>query len=210
MRSVKESKWNLLKTREAYPKKGGLFFYMAFQEKSKVLTGEEIEKSITRIAHEILEKNQKDLERLVIIGIMTRGAILAQRLRQAIQKISGRDFPVGTLDITLYRDDLTQISHSPVVHETRIDFDITDRKIILVDDVLFTGRTVRCALDELIDFGRPQTVQLAVLIDRGHRDFPIRADYVGKNLPTSLQEIIQVRFRETDSVEEVVIEERVS
>ena len=183
---------------------------MPFQEKSKVLSPEEIERAITRTAHEILEKNQKDLEGIVIIGIMTRGAILAQRLSQAIQKISGHAPPVGTIDITLYRDDLTQVAQSPVVHETRVDFDITGRKVILVDDVLFTGRTVRCALDELIDFGRPRMIQLAVLVDRGHRDFPIRADFVGKNLPTSLQEIVQVRFMESDGVEEVVIEEKIN
>ena len=180
---------------------------MTFREKSKVLDGEGIEKVLKRIAHEILEKNQSSLEELVMIGIMTRGATLAERLKGEIRQIERIDPPIGTLDITLYRDDLTQIAQSPVVHETRIDFDITDRKVILVDDVLFTGRTIRCALDELIDFGRPRVVQLAVLIDRGHRDFPIRADYVGKNLPTSLQEIVQVHLKEVDGVDEVVIEE---
>ena len=180
---------------------------MTFREKSKVLDGEGIEKALKRIAHEILEKNQSSLKELAIIGVMTRGATLAERLKGEIRQIERIDPPIGTLDITLYRDDLTQITQSPVVHETRIDFDITDRKVILVDDVLFTGRTIRCALDELIDFGRPRAVQLAVLIDRGHRDFPIRADYVGKNLPTSLQEIVQVRLKEVDGVDEVVIEE---
>ena len=179
-----------------------------FQEKAKVLDSEGVEKTVVRLAHEIVEKNQKDLGNLVLVGIMTRGAILAQRLSEAIRKMHGATLTLGTLDITLYRDDLTQVAQSPVVHETRIDFDITDRKVVLVDDVLFTGRTVRCALDELIDFGRPRTIQLVVLIDRGHRDFPIRADYVGKNLPTSLQEIVQVRFQETDGVDEVVIEEK--
>jgi len=180
---------------------------MKFREKSKVLDSEGIDKAIKRVAHEILEKNQGSLEHLVMIGIMTRGVTLAARLKEEMRRIEGKTFPLGTLDITLYRDDLTQIAQSPVVHETRVDFDITDRKVVLVDDVLFTGRTVRCALDELIDFGRPRAVQLAVLIDRGHRDFPIRADYVGKNLPTSLQEIVQVRLKETDGVDEVVIEE---
>ena len=180
---------------------------MTFREKSKVLDGEGIDKALKRIAHEILEKNQSSLEELVMIGIMTRGATLAERLKGEMRQIERTDPPIGILDITLYRDDLTQIAQSPVVHETRIDFDITDRKVILVDDVLFTGRTIRCALDELIDFGRPRAVQLAVLIDRGHRDFPIRADYVGKNLPTSLQEIVQVRLKEVDGVDEVVIEE---
>ena len=180
---------------------------MTFREKSKVLDGEGIEKALTRIAHEILEKNQGSFEELVIIGVMTRGATLAARLREEMHHIEGKALPIGTLDITLYRDDLTQIAQSPVVHETRVDFDITDRKVVLVDDVLFTGRTIRCALDELIDFGRPRAVQLAVLVDRGHRDFPIRADYVGKNLPTSLQEIVQVHLKEVDGVDEVVIEE---
>ncbi|MBI4436715.1 MAG: bifunctional pyr operon transcriptional regulator/uracil phosphoribosyltransferase PyrR [Candidatus Omnitrophica bacterium] len=179
----------------------------SFREKAKILDSEGIEKVVIRLAHEIVEKNQKDLGHLVLIGVMTRGVILAQRLSGAIRKMNDTTLTLGALDITLYRDDLTQVAQSPVVHETRIDFDITDRKVILVDDVLFTGRTVRCALDELIDFGRPRTIQLAVLIDRGHRDLPIRADYVGKNLPTSLQEIVQVRFQETDGVDEVVIEE---
>ena len=180
---------------------------MKFREKSKVLDAEGIDKAIKRIAHEILEKNRTSLEQLAIIGVMTRGATLAERLNEEIRRIEGKALLIGTLDITFYRDDLTRIAQSPVVHETRVDFDITDRKVILVDDVLFTGRTIRCALDELIDFGRPRAVQLAVLIDRGHRDLPIRADYVGKNLPTSLQEIVQVRLKEVDGVEEVVIEE---
>lgn len=190
---------------------GGFLFkkvpMSSFREKAKILDSEGIEKVVIRLAHEIVEKNQKDLGHLVLIGVMTRGVILAQRLSGAIRKMNDTTLTLGALDITLYRDDLTQVAQSPVVHETRIDFDITDRKVILVDDVLFTGRTVRCALDELIDFGRPRTIQLAVLIDRGHRDLPIRADYVGKNLPTSLQEIVQVRFQETDGVDEVVIEE---
>lgn len=180
---------------------------MTFQEKAKVLDKDGIEKAVKRIAHEILEKNRSSFEKLVLIGIMRRGATLAQRLQEEIRQIEGKTLPLGTMDITLYRDDLTQIAQSPVVHETRVDFDITDQKVILVDDVLFTGRTIRCALDELIDFGRPSAVQLAVLIDRGHRDFPIRADYVGKNLPTSLQEIVQVRLKEVDGLDEVAIEE---
>ena len=179
-----------------------------FKLKSKVLDQEGIEKSLTRIAHEILEKNEEDLESLVIVGIMTRGATLAERIHQLIQQLSGKTLPVGVMDITLYRDDLTQIAQSPVVHETRIDFDITDKKIVLVDDVLFTGRTVRCAMDELVDFGRPKAIQLAVLVDRGHRELPIRADYVGKNLPTHLNEVVHVKLRETDGSEEVVIEEK--
>jgi len=187
------------------PKKTGT--EMTFKEKSKILDPESMDKAITRIAHEILEKNRAGVDQVALIGIMTRGATLAERLQRAIEKIEGKPLPIGIMDITLYRDDLTQIAQSPVVHETRIDFDITDKKLVLVDDVLFTGRTIRCALDELIDFGRPKAVQLAVLIDRGHRDFPIRADYVGKNLPTSLQEIVQVRFQEVDGKDEVIIEE---
>jgi len=179
-----------------------------FKLKSKVLDQEGIEKSLARIAHEIVEKNRSDLNQLAIVGIMTRGATLAQRLQQLIQEFEGKTLPLGVMDITLYRDDLTQVSQSPVVHETRIDFDITEKKVILVDDVLFTGRTIRCAMDELIDFGRPQAIQLAVLVDRGHRELPIRADYVGKNLPTNLNEIVQVRLSETDRVDEVVIEEK--
>lgn len=178
-----------------------------FKLKAKVLDQEGIEKSLTRIAHEIIERNQEDLDRLVIVGIMTRGATLAERIQKLILQFEGRALPLGVMDITLYRDDLTQVAQSPVVHETRIDFDITEKRIVLVDDVLFTGRTVRCAMDELIDFGRPQAIQLAVLIDRGHREFPIRADYVGKNLPTHLNEIVQVRLHEIDRSEEVVIEE---
>ena len=180
-----------------------------FKLKAKVLDQEGIEKSLARIAHEILEKSQGDLDRLVIVGIMTRGATLAERIQKLIQQFSGKLLPVGVMDITLYRDDLTQVAQSPIVHETRIDFDITGKKVILVDDVLFTGRTVRCAMDELIDFGRPEAIQLAVLIDRGHRELPIRADYVGKNLPTNLNEIVQVKLHETDGIEEVVIEEKV-
>ena len=179
-----------------------------FKLKAKVLDQEGIEKSLVRIAHEIIERNQGDLDQMVVVGIMTRGATLAERLQKFIQQFSGQTLPLGVMDITLYRDDLTQVGQSPIVHETRIDFDITQRKVVLVDDVLFTGRTVRCAMDELIDFGRPQAIQLAVLIDRGHRELPIRADYVGKNLPTHLNEIVQVRLCEIDKTEEVVIEEK--
>lgn len=179
-----------------------------FKPKAKVLDAEGIEKSLTRIAHEMIEKNQGELDQLAIVGIMTRGATLAERIQKLIQQFEGKTLPLGVIDITLYRDDLTQVAQSPIVHETRIDFDITEKKVILVDDVLFTGRTVRCALDELIDFGRPKAIQLAVLIDRGHRELPIRPDYVGKNLPTNFNEIVHVRLLETDGSEEVVIEEK--
>jgi pyrimidine operon attenuation protein/uracil phosphoribosyltransferase len=196
---------------------------------SKIMDKESIRRALVRIAHEILEKN-KGTEDLCIVGIRTRGAFLAERLKKCVQDIEGRDVPVGILDITLYRDDVgidfTQSRCSdgtsgagtaadrkrvsePVIHETLIDFDITQKKIILVDDVFFTGRTIRAALDALIDFGRPAGIQLAVLIDRGHRELPIRADYVGKNVPTSLNQNIRVVLEETDHQEDqVVLEER--
>lgn len=178
------------------------------KEKAKILTAEEIERALKRIAHEILENN-KGPEELALVGIRTRGSYLAERLKDCIREISGKELPLGILDITLYRDDLTAIAAQPVVHKTEIDFDINDKKIALIDDVLFTGRTIRCALDALIDYGRPKLIQLAVLIDRGHRELPIRADYVGKNVPTSLKEIVQVRLKEQDGIDEVVLEENV-
>lgn len=168
---------------------------------------EAIRRAVLRIAHEILEKN-KGTEDLCLVGIRTRGAILADRLKAEIQGIEGKAVEVGILDITLYRDDLSLISHQPVVHETLIDFDITGKRLVLVDDVLYTGRTIRAALDALIDFGRPACIQLAVLTDRGHRELPIRADFVGKNIPTSQNQNVKVRLNETDGVEdEVAVEE---
>jgi len=181
---------------------------MALREKAKIMDKETIEKTLMRISHEILEKN-KDIENLVVVGIRNRGEYLARRIANNIRKISKNEVPVGILDITLYRDDLTEVAEQPEVHETKIDFDISNKNIVLVDDVLYTGRTIRCALDELIDFGRPLRIQLAVLIDRGHREFPIRADFVGKNVPTSLKEVIEVRLEESDGKDEVVICERV-
>lgn len=172
--------------------------------RATVLDGDGIKRTLQRISHEIIEKNQ-GLENLAVIGIRTRGAFLAERIAANLKKIEGKDIPLGALDITLYRDDLTEIAEQPVVLETAIDFDITGKKIVLVDDVLFSGRTVRCALDELIDFGRPANIQLAVLIDRGHRELPIRPDYVGKNIPTGKEESVEVRIKETDGVEEVVV-----
>lgn len=182
---------------------------MEFREKAKILDEEGIKRILVRITHEILEKN-KSLEELAIVGIRSRGAFLAQRITHFIEEIGKTKIPLGILDITLYRDDLTALAQQPVVHKTEIDFDISDKKIILVDDVLFTGRTIRCALDALIDFGRPKSIQLAVLIDRGHRELPIRADYAGKNVPTSLKEIVNVRLKEIDKVDEVVIEEKIT
>ncbi|HOX09661.1 MAG TPA: bifunctional pyr operon transcriptional regulator/uracil phosphoribosyltransferase PyrR [Candidatus Omnitrophota bacterium] len=180
---------------------------MNLKEKAKVLDAEQIDKALIRIAHEVLESN-KDTGSLAIVGIRTRGAILAQRLAGKIGSIAGVEVPVGALDITLYRDDLTTVAEQPVVHKTEIDFDIHDRVIVLVDDVLYTGRTIRCALDALIDFGRPRSIQLAVLVDRGHRELPIRADYAGKNIPTSQKETVQVKITETDGADEVVVAEK--
>ena len=176
-----------------------------FREKAKVLDAEAIRRSLVRISHEIVERN-KGTEALALIGIRRRGAILAQRLAKEIEAIDHRAVPVGALDITLYRDDLSRIAPNPILHATQIPFDITDLRLILIDDVLFSGRTVRAAMDALIDFGRPQVIQLAVLIDRGHRELPIRADYVGKNLPTHLQERVELRLNELDEKEEAVIE----
>ena len=179
----------------------------ASQAKAKVLDADAIRRALVRMAHEIVEQH-KDITRLGLVGIRTRGALLATRLADQIRLIEQQAVPVGALDITLYRDDLSRIAPNPILHATEIPFDITDRTLILVDDVLFTGRTVRAALDALADFGRPTSVQLAVLIDRGHRELPIRADYVGKNLPTSRKERVEVRLADLDGAEEVVIEEQ--
>ena len=167
------------------------------QEKSKILDPETLNRSLVRIAHEILEKH-KGVTNLCLVGIRNRGAHLARRLVGQMEQIEKEKVPFGILDITLYRDDLTLISHQPVVHKTEIDFDITDKDIVLVDDVLYTGRTIRAAMDALIDLGRPKSIELAVLIDRGHRELPIRADYVGKNIPTAKGETVEVRLSEVD------------
>lgn len=177
------------------------------KEKAQVLDREMISRALARMAHEIIERN-RGTQDLVIVGILRRGAYLARRLAECVKKIDNRQIPVGTLDITLYRDDLTLLAAQPVVRKTEINFDIQDKKVILVDDVLYTGRTIRSALSELIDFGRPKCIQLAVLIDRGHRELPIRADYVGKNIPTSQNEIVEVRLDEEDGKDEVMVVER--
>ena len=177
------------------------------REKAKILDQEAIERTLVRIAHEILEKN-KGAKDIAIVGIRNRGVFLAQRIAQIISKIDGTQIPLGILDITLYRDDLSAINHRPVVHKTDIDFDVSDKKIILVDDVLYTGRTIRAALDALIDLGRPKAIHLAVLVDRGHRELPIRPDYIGKNIPTSNDEIVEVRLVEVDGKDEVVITQK--
>lgn len=173
-------------------------------QKTSLLDKETINRSLLRIAHEILEKN-KGIKDLGLVGIRNRGVHLACRLADCIKNIEKTDLPVGALDITLYRDDLTLVATNPVVHKTEIEFDITGKNIVLVDDVLYTGRTIRSALDALIDLGRPKSIQLAVLIDRGHRELPIRPDYVGKNIPTSRSESVEVRLQESDGVDEVVI-----
>ena len=173
-----------------------------------VLDADRISRALTRIAHEILERNH-GTDELAIIGIRTRGVPLARRLAQTIREVSHHDVPTGALDITLYRDDLMRaaVAAQPVVRKTEIPFSIDDRRILLVDDVLYTGRTIRAALDALIEFGRPKTIQLVVLVDRGHRELPIKADYVGKNVPTSQSQSIQVHLMEIDGRDEVEIQE---
>jgi pyrimidine operon attenuation protein/uracil phosphoribosyltransferase len=172
-----------------------------------LMDGERIARTLMRIAHEIIERN-RDVRDLALVGIRTRGVPLAARLRANLREITGEDVPVGALDITLYRDDLMRhtVAPQPLIRRTEIPFSIDDRKILLVDDVLYTGRTVRAGLDALIDFGRPKAIQLVVLVDRGHRELPIRADYVGKNVPTSVLESIRVRLQETDGQDLVLIE----
>ena len=165
-----------------------------------------IQRALVRIAHEILERNKGTAD-LALVGIRSRGIHIAQRIQRAIAEIEGSaNIPFGVVDITLYRDDLDRGLQNPVVQGTDIPFPVGGKRILLVDDVLFTGRTIRAAMDALVDFGRPQSIQLAVLVDRGHRELPIRADYVGKNLPTSRREQVQVRLAEADGVDEVVIE----
>lgn len=169
-----------------------------------VMDAQAIERALTRVAHEVLEHN-KGTERLVLVGIRSRGVHIAERLRDRIHTIEGVEVPAGIIDITLYRDDLSRSKQRPEVRGTQIPFAIDDTRVILVDDVLYTGRTIRAALDALMDFGRPLSVQLVVLIDRGHRELPIRADYVGKNLPTAVNESVHVRLKESDGRDEVVI-----
>ena len=170
------------------------------------MDAERIARSLARIAHEIVERS-RGIDELALVGIRTRGVPIARRIAQAIHGINGHDIPVGSLDITLYRDDLMRhaVGPQPLVRRTEIPFSIDDRRILLVDDVLYTGRTIRAALDALIDFGRPKGIQLVVLVDRGHRELPIKADYVGKNLPTAMSESVQVQLVETDGCDQVEI-----
>src|SRR6188472_2671835 len=172
-----------------------------------VMDADRIGRTLTRIAHEIVERN-KGVDDLALVGVRTRGVHIARRLARALREITGHEIPTGALDITLYRDDLMRhaVGPQPVVRRTEIPFSIDARRILLVDDVLYTGRTIRSALDALIDFGRPKSIQLIVLVDRGHRELPIKADYVGKNLPTAPRQSVQVRLQEIDGEDEVLLE----
>jgi pyrimidine operon attenuation protein/uracil phosphoribosyltransferase len=178
-----------------------------YVEKALIMDEEKMRRAITRIAHEIIEKN-KGTENLALVGIRRRGVPLAQRLKEKIKEIEGNEVLLGTLDITLYRDDLTTLAQQPILHKTEVPFPMEGKRVVLVDDVLYTGRTVRAALDALIDLGRPQVIQLAVLVDRGHRELPIRADFIGKNLPTSKRELVSVFLVEVDKEDKVIILEK--
>jgi pyrimidine operon attenuation protein/uracil phosphoribosyltransferase len=175
-------------------------------QRTQVLDAEEIRRALTRVAHEIVEKNRGTGE-LALVGIQSKGAPLARRLAALIERVEGSAVPVGSLDIALYRDDVMQRPHP--VRLTEIPFDVTGRRVILVDEVFFTGRTIRAAMDAMMDLGRPQSIQLAVLVDRGHRELPIRPDFVGKNLPTSRREHVQVHLQETNGEDAVYIEKEV-
>ncbi|WP_432665181.1 bifunctional pyr operon transcriptional regulator/uracil phosphoribosyltransferase PyrR [Wukongibacter baidiensis] len=175
--------------------------------KARIMDEKAINRSITRLSHEIIEKN-KGVSQVVLVGIHTRGVPLAKRIASKIKEIEEVDVEVGSLDITLYRDDLSKVDDNPVIKKSEISIGIDDKNVVLIDDVIFTGRTVRAAMDALIDIGRPKTIQLAVLVDRGHRELPIRPDYVGKNAPTSRKEVISVHLDEVDKDNEVVIYER--
>ena len=167
-----------------------------------LLSADDVRRAVSRIAHEIVERDH-DLGSLAIVGIRSRGDVLADRLRQAIALHENAQVPIGSLDITLYRDDLTRIGYAPVVHESALDFSVDEKVVVLVDDVLFTGRTIRAAMDALVDYGRPRAIRLAVLIDRGHRELPIRADFVGKNVPTKPTDDVRVHLIEADGRDEV-------
>ena len=177
------------------------------REKAKLMSSEDLNRVIKRIAHEMVEQN-KGTENMILVGIHRRGVYLARRLQKIIEEVEGTKIPCGELDITLYRDDLTMLFEQPMVHSTRMPQDISGKNIYLVDDVLYTGRTVRAALEALVDLGRPSSVKLAVIIDRGHRELPIHAYMCGKNVPTSKNEVIEVKVTELDGKDEVVICER--
>ena len=176
------------------------------QFKAQVMDRQDVERTLVRLAHQIVEKNH-GTEDLCLIGIKTRGIPLAQRLAKLIEQFEGVELPVGELDISLYRDDLTKYSEDPVISRTNVPFSVQGKRVVLVDDVIFTGRTARAALDALMSLGRPSRVQLCVLIDRGHTELPIKANYVGKNIPTSLSEVVAVNLEETDGITKVIINE---
>ena len=180
---------------------------MNIQYKATLMDKDQIRRAVKRIAHEIVERNA-GVENIVVVGIRRRGVYIAERIAGYIEQIEGQSVPTGVLDITLYRDDFQQRWQTPHIGVTEIKVDIHDKIIILCDDVLYTGRTIRAALDELIDFGRPRRIQLAVLVDRGHREFPIKADYVGKNVPTSEDELVEVHLTELDETDEVILAEK--
>lgn len=175
--------------------------------KAEILDEKGLKRTLTRISHEIIEKN-KGVKDIVLIGIKRRGYPLAQRIADLIESIEGEKVQVGCVDITLYRDDLTKLHEEPVINNNNLEVDIVDKKVVLVDDVLYTGRTVRAALEAIMSYGRPDRIQLAVLVDRGHRELPIRADYVGKNIPTSRRETVSVEVKEIDSNDSVKIYEK--
>jgi pyrimidine operon attenuation protein/uracil phosphoribosyltransferase len=179
---------------------------MNFAEKAVIMNASEMNRAIKRMAHEVIEAN-KGIDNLVLLGVQRRGVPLAKMLGEAIKAVEGTDVPQGALDITFYRDDLSTLGPAPQVSSTEMPFDVNKKIIILVDDVLYTGRTVRAALDVIMDWGRPEAIRLAVLVDRGHRELPIRPDFVGKNVPTSQREIIKVRVKEFDGKAEVVVGE---
>ena len=179
---------------------------MAFIEKRELLNSQSVERAVTRITHEILEKNKGALN-LALIGLRTRGVFLAKRIASKIEEIEKVKVPVGIVDITLYRDDIGRTEDHPRLQKTEIDFSVTDKTIVLVDDVLFTGRTIRAALDAIMDLGRPRFVRLAVIIDRGNRELPIQANFIGRELPTTKDELIQVQLMETDGIDRVVLGE---
>ena len=176
-----------------------------------LLGADDVRRAISRIAHEIVERD-RDLSKIAIVGIRSRGHVLAARLRDAIRSNENATVPLGSLDITLYRDDLTRIGYAPIVRESPLDFSVDDKVVVLVDDVLFTGRTIRAAMDALVDYGRPRAIRLAVLVDRGHRELPIRADFVGKNVPTKPTDDVRVHLTEVDGRDEVelITRERVN
>ncbi len=175
--------------------------------KKNVLDEKGVERALIRIAHEIIEKN-KGIEDIVLLGIPTRGVYLAKRIKEILKDAEGIELPIGSVDATLYRDDIGMKEEQPALKETNIPMSIDNKTVIIVDDVLFTGRTIRAAMNVIMDFGRPASIQLAVMIDRGHRELPIRPDYVGKNVPTSMHEAVKVHLKDIDGIDEVVVEEK--